>query len=84
MIKSLLLKLGMLSVTIGVVIWIRWTPQPPVQNIPPATEHQIISSRPTKFEERGSLTVGSSGQNVQGANIDVVAQMEPSKTSIRS
>jgi competence protein ComEA len=84
MIKSLLLKLGMLSMTIGVVLWARWAPQPPVQGIPSATERQFVTSRTTELGERESLSAGSSGWNVQGPNIQVTAQPEPSKPVIHS
>ena len=84
MIKSLLLKLGMLSMTIGVVIWVRWAPQPPVQGIPSATEKQVIASRSTELEERESRSAGSSSRNVHGPNIKAAAQTEPSKTAIHS
>jgi competence protein ComEA len=78
MIKSLLLKLGMLSLTIGVVFWARWAPQPPVQDIPSGTEKQVVASQATELEEQDRRTAGSSGRKVQGLNIDAVAQPEPS------
>ena len=81
MIKSLLLKLGMLSLTIGVVFWARWSPQPPVQGIPSGTEKQVVASQATELEERDRRSAGSS-RNV-GPNIDTVAQMEPSTTPVR-
>ena len=40
MIKSLLLKLGMLAVTIGVVLWLGWVRQPFVQPPAPSTQEQ--------------------------------------------
>lgn len=83
MIKSLLLKLGMLSMTIGVVFWARWAPQPPVQDPPSATEKQIVASKATKLEDRESRTAGFSRQNVQRSDIDAAARREPSKTPIR-
>ncbi len=83
MIKSLLLKLGMLSMTIGVVIWVRWAPQPPVQ-APSVPEKQVVASRSTELEKRGSRTAGSSNQNAQGANMKAVALTEPSKTAVHS
>ena len=81
MIKSLLLKLGMLSLTIGVAFWARWSPQPPVQGIPSGTEKQVVASQATELEERDRRSAGSS-RNV-GPNIDTVAQMEPSTTPVR-
>ena len=81
MIKSLLLKLGMLSMTIGVVIWVKWAPQPPVQG-PSATEKQVVASQVTESIARESRTPGSSSRNVQGPTIDAVAQTEPSRTPI--
>ena len=84
MIKSLLLKLGMLSMTIGVVFWARWDPQPPVQGIPSATEKQVVASRATESGERASRSAGSSSQNVRGPNMNAVAQTEPFKPLIRS
>ncbi|MGE3978121.1 MAG: ComEA family DNA-binding protein [Nitrospira sp.] len=84
MIKSLLLKLGMLFMTIGVAIWVRWAPQPPVQDIPSGTEKPIVASQATELEARGSRTAGSFNRNVQGANMKAVALTEPSKTAVHS
>lgn len=84
MIKSLFLKLGMLSLTIGLVIWVRWTPQPPAQGIPSAPEQPIIASQATELEERNSRTVGSSSQNIQTPTMKAVALTEPSKTAVHS
>jgi len=84
MIKSLLLKLGMLSMTIGVVFWARWAPHPPVQDTPSATEKQVVASKAMKLEDRESRTAGLSRQNVLSSDIDAVARAEPSKTPIRS
>lgn len=78
MIKSLLLKLGMLSMTIGVIFWVRWTPQPPVQDIPSAAEKQVGASLVTELEEREGRTKDLSSRNVQGPNMKTVAQREPS------
>lgn len=82
--KSLLLKLGMLSMTIGVVFWVRWAPQPPIQDILSATEKQVFASRTAELQERESRSAGSSHRNVQGSNIDAVAQTESSKTATHS
>lgn len=84
MIKSLLLKLGLLAVTIAVVFWIRWTPQPSVQNVPSATEKQLVVSRTTESEKRENRSAGSSSPNVQGPNITAGAETVPSKTAIHS
>ena len=82
MIKSLLLKLGMLSLTIGVVFWARWTPPPPVQGIPPVPEKQVVASQATELEVRDRRSAGSS-RSVEGPNIDTVARPEPSTTPVR-
>lgn len=82
MIKSLLLKLGMLSMTIGVVFWARGAPQPPVQGLPSATEKQVVFSRTTELEKRESRSAGSPSGNVQGLTIKAVAQRESSKTAV--
>ena len=74
-IKSLLLKLGMLSMTIGVVFWVRWAPQLPVQSISSTTEKQVVASLATELEERESRTAGSSNR---------IALTEPSKTAVHS
>lgn len=84
MIKSLLLKLGMLSMTIGVVIWVKWAPQAPVQHIPSATEKQVVASRTTELEERRSRSAGASSRDVQGPYIESVAQTKPSTTATHS
>jgi competence protein ComEA len=82
MIKSLLLKFGMLSLTIGVVFWARWALQPPVQEVP-AIEKQVVTSQTTELEERESRSAGSSSRNVQGPNMREIAQTSP-KTAIHS
>jgi competence protein ComEA len=84
MIKSLLLKLGMLFMAIGVVFWVRWAPQPPVHDASPTTENRIVASQTTELEGREGRTAGSSGRSAQGLTIDAVAQTEPSKTAIGS
>ncbi|WHZ29831.1 MAG: hypothetical protein OJF51_004633 [Nitrospira sp.] len=84
MIRSLLLKLGLLAVTIAVVFGIRWTPQPSVQDVPSATEKQLVASRTTESEKRGNRSAGSSSRNVQGPNITAGAETASSKTAIRS
>jgi len=83
-IKSLLLKLGMLCMTIGLVIWVRWVPQPPVQDIPSAAERQVVASLVTELEEREGRTKDLSSRNVQGPSMKAVAQREPSKAAIHS
>ncbi|HEU5091471.1 MAG TPA: helix-hairpin-helix domain-containing protein [Nitrospira sp.] len=83
MIKSLLLKLGMLSLTIGVVFWARWALQPPVQEVP-AIEKQVVASQTTELEERESRSAGSSSRNVQGPNMREVTRTRPLKTAIHS
>jgi competence protein ComEA len=84
MIKALLLKLGMLSITVAVVLWVRWAPQPPSQGIPSATEKQVVASQATELAERERRTAVLSGRNVQGPNIDAVAQTGLSQTPIHS
>jgi competence protein ComEA len=84
MITSLLLKLGMLSMAIGVVFWVRWAPHPPVHGVLSTTEKPVVASQTTELEERESRTAGLSGRNIQGPNIDAVAQTEPSTTPIHS
>lgn len=84
MIKSLLLKLGMLSIAIGVIFWARWAPQPPVQGIPSAAEKRAVASLGTELEEQQSRTEGPSSRNVQGPNIRTAAEDEPGKAAIPS
>ena len=84
MIKSLLLKLGMLCLTIGVVFWVRWAPQPPVRSIPAADENPVHASRTTELEEHEGRLADSSSRTVQGSNIDTLARGEPSTSLIRS
>jgi competence protein ComEA len=84
MINSLLLKLGMLSMTIGVVFWARWAPQPPVQDILSATAEQAVSFKATKRTNQETRAVDFSRQNVQRSDINAVARTEPSKMPIRS
>ncbi|MGZ8366021.1 MAG: ComEA family DNA-binding protein [Nitrospira sp.] len=82
MITSLLLKLGMLTMTIGVVFWVRWAPQSPAPGFPSATEKQVVASPVTQSAERERRTVGLSSRNVQGPNIVAVAQTGPLQTPI--
>ena len=84
MIKSLLLKLGLLAVTIAVVFWLRWAPHPSVQNAPSATEKQLVASRTTESEKHENRSAGSSSRNVQGPNITAGGWTAPSKTAIHS
>jgi competence protein ComEA len=84
MIKSLLLKLGMLAMTIGVVFWTRWAPEPPVPSIPSALEKSVIASQAMETVERESRAADSTSRNVQGSTIDAVAQTEQSQTPLRS
>ena len=83
MIKSLFLKLGLLAVTIAVVVWVRWIPQPPVQDISSATGKQTVASRDTGIKERESRTAGTPSRNVRDRN-DSVAATERSQTPIHS
>jgi competence protein ComEA len=82
-ITSLLLKLGMLCLTIGLVFWVRWAPQPPVQGIPAANEKQVHAFRTTELEEHESRLAGRSSRTEQSSNIDTVARAEPSTSLIR-
>lgn len=84
MIKSLLLKLGLLAVTIAAVFWIRWTPQPSVQDVPSATEQQLVASRTAESENRENRSAGLSSRNIPGPNIQAGAEIEPSQTAIHS
>ncbi len=84
MITSLLLKLGMLAMTIGVVFWVRWAPQSPAPGFPSATEKQVVAAPVTQSAEQDRRTAGSSSRNVQGPNIDASAQTKPLQTPIHS
>lgn len=84
MIKSLLLKLGMLSLTIGVVFWVRWSLQPTVPSIPSETEKHIVSSPVTELAERERRTSSSPSQNVQRPNINGIVQTGQSQPPIHS
>lgn len=78
MITSLLLKLGMLSIAIGVVFWIR-TPHQTVQPIPPAPETPFMASQATDPKEQESRASDPSHQNVQDPIVH-----EPSRAPIHS
>ncbi|MGC4096847.1 MAG: helix-hairpin-helix domain-containing protein [Nitrospira sp.] len=65
MIKSLLLKLGMLSIAIGVVFWSRTPPQT-VQPTPPDPEKPFMASQATEPEGQENRSSSSSHQNVPG------------------
>lgn len=66
MIKSLLLKLGMLAVTIGVVLWLGWVRHVPIQSLAASTQ------------ERTTELVNSSSHHAGGekrvAAVKVVSQ----------
>ena len=81
MIKSLILKLGMLSMTIGVMLGVRWAQQPPILSAP---EKPIVSTHVDELEERRGLTAGSPGRTVQGLDTDAAARTVSSRTSIPS
>jgi competence protein ComEA len=78
MIKSLLVKLGMLAMTIGVVFWVRWAPQPPVQDESSVPERHVVASQVMHRAERAA---GSTSRNSTSA---AVMQTEPAQTPIRS
>lgn len=82
--KSLLLKLGMLVITMGVVFWVRWTPQPSVPGSPSATEKPVVASPATEAAEQESRAASSLSRTVQGSNINAIAQTEPLQTATRS
>ncbi|MEK9140847.1 MAG: helix-hairpin-helix domain-containing protein [Nitrospirota bacterium] len=84
MIRSLLLKLGMLSMTIGVVFLAKWAPYPPVPGVPPTTEKPVVASQATELEEQDRRIADSSGRNVRASNLNAVAQTESSTTPIHS
>ncbi|OQW33379.1 MAG: hypothetical protein A4E19_02910 [Nitrospira sp. SG-bin1] len=73
MITSLLLKLGMLSLAIGIVIWARWTPHAPVPGIPPTTA-QIVSPA----TEANEPDAGSFRRSLESSDSGLVAQPKPS------
>lgn len=82
--KSLLLKLGMLVITMGVVFWIRWAPEPPVPGTPSATEKPVAVSPATEAAERESRTASSPSRTLQSPNINGIAQTELLQTPIHS
>ena len=83
MIKSLLINLGMLSMTMGMVFWIRWSPQPPIPDFPSVSEKQVIASQATGLDDRPSRAAGSAYRNGPEPNIASVVPTEPSNTAIR-
>jgi len=82
--KSLLLKLGMLVITMGVVFWVRWAPEPPVPESPSATEKPVVASPATDAAAREGMATRSSSRTIQGPNITAIAQTEPVQTPTRS
>ena len=62
MIKSLFLKLGMLAVTIGIVLWMGWVRQPSVHPHQVSTQGEVTQfvTRPTHHEpDQGGATQAS-------------------------
>jgi competence protein ComEA len=83
MIKSLLLKLGMLLMTIGVILGFRWT-APPSPPILPTPGKHIVNTHANELAERSGRTSGPSGRTVQGLDSDAAAPAVLSITSIPS
>ncbi len=84
MIKSLLLNLGLLSMTIGMVFWIRGGSQPPVHEFPSVADKQVIALQTTESDDMHSPTAGSAYRNAPDPNIASVVPTEASNTAIHS
>ena len=83
MISSLLLKLGMLAVTVGIVFWIIWAPHTTPHHASGFTvERQVApvpATRPDNLVGQAPRQPGRSGQE---SNSEIVALAKPSSTPV--
>lgn len=84
MIRSLLLKLGMLSMTIGVVFWAKWAPYPPVHGVPSTIEKPVVASQSMELEGLDRRIAGLLDRTAQASSLDAAAQTESSTASSHS
>lgn len=84
MIKSLFLKFGLLSLTLGIVFWARWAPQPPSQEISFSTEKPVGVSQHAELNEHKRQTAAPSTQTGQKPLLNIVTQTESSTAPIHT
>lgn len=83
MITSLLLKLGMLAVTVGIVFWIIWAPQKTPHHVFGFTaERQVASVPATGPENRVWQATRQPGRSGQEPNSEIVASAKPASTPV--
>jgi competence protein ComEA len=83
MIRSLLLKLGLLAVTMSIVFWIIWAPHKTPHHVSGFTaEGQVASILATGLDNRVGHAPKQSGRSGQEPNSEIVALAEPSSTPV--
>jgi competence protein ComEA len=83
MIRSLLLKLGLLAVTMSIVFWIIWAPHKTPHHVSGFTaEGQVAPILATGLDNRVGHAPKQSGRSGQEPNSEIVALAEPSSTPV--
>lgn len=83
MITSLLLKLGMLAVTVGIVFWIIWAPHKTPHHVSGFTaERQVAPVPATGPDNRVGHAPRQPGRSGQEPNSEIVALAKPSSTPV--
>ncbi len=83
MISSLLLKLGMLAVTVGIVFWIIWAPHKTPHHVSGfTTEGQVAPILATGPDNRVGHAPRQPVRSGQGSNSEIVALAKPSSTPV--
>ena len=83
MISSLLLKLGLLAVTVGIVFWIIWVPQKNPHHVSGFTAERQVAPVPASGPDyRVGHAPKQPGRSGQAPNSEIVALAEPSSTPV--
>jgi len=83
MISSLLLKLGMLALTVSIVFWIIWAPQKNPHHVSGFTaERQVAPVPATGPDNRVGQASRQPGCSSQEPNSEIIALAKPSSTPI--
>lgn len=79
MITSLLLKLGMLAVTVGIVFWIIWASHKTPRHVSGFTAERQVAPVPATGPDN---RVGQAGRSGQEPNSEIVALAKPSSMPV--
>ncbi|MDH5337582.1 MAG: helix-hairpin-helix domain-containing protein [Nitrospira sp.] len=83
MISSLLLKLGLLAVTVGIVFWVIWAPQKTLHHVSEFTaERQVAPFPATGPDNRAEHAPRQPGRSGQEPNSEIVALAKLSSTPV--